>query len=122
MENEMKQTSFYPGYCLSIRNHKIFCRPCDRPDCFFAQLLEAETSEFHTDQLADATRSINQILSEIQSGNPDQKLAFIQTEMGTMLVWATIENEHVVTTEDSSETLAKALKLKKYNPYPEKTE
>ena len=123
MENEAKKGSHNPKYCFSVRGHKMFCAPCSYQDCFRAELLEADKSAFHTDQVAEATRSINKILSEIQLDSEGRSLALIQTTIGIMLAWVDHEDEAstladkeevAVTSRDDNATLAKALNLKNY--------
>lgn len=126
MENEMSREPHNPSRCFTVLSDKITCVSCPAPDCGFDELLEADTSAFHTDQLVEATRSINKILSEIQPDHEGQTLSFIQTRMGIMLVWVESEDEAFraspgedeigVTSADDNDTLAKALKLKNYNP------
>lgn len=128
MENEMSQGAHNPNRCFTVLSDKITCVSCTAPDCGFDELLEADTSAFHTDEIAQATRSINKILSEIQPAHEGQTLSFIQTRMGIMLVWVESKDEDEafrasadqdeigVTSADDNDTLAKALKLKNYNP------
>ena len=123
MENVTKPRPHNPKGCFTVRKHKIICKPCPDPDCGRAKLLEANNSGFYTDRIAEATRSINKILSEIQPDSEGQVLAFIQTRMGIMLTWVEHkdedenenENEIAVTSADDNDTLAKALDLKNYN-------
>jgi len=135
MENEMKRRPCSPGdmCCYTIRKHKIVCEACSIPNCGRAELLEANKSAFHTDQIAEATRSINKILSEIQPDSEGRTLAFIQTRMGIMLNWVEHrdeaaraadkdEGEVAVTSADDDDTIAKALNLKNYNSKLQETD
>ena len=135
MENEMKRRPCSPGdmCCYTIRKHKIVCEACSIPNCGRAELLEANKSAFHTDQVAEATQSINKILSEIQPDSEGRTLAFIQTRMGIMLNWVEHEDEAVraadkdegevaVTSADDDDTIAKALNLKNYNSKLQETD
>jgi hypothetical protein len=133
MANEKKNNPCKPGVDCSytVRRHKIICTGGAPPDCFRAELLEANKSAFHTDQIADATQAINKILSEIPKDSEGRMPAFIQTRMGIMLAWVEHEDEDAraadkdevgVTSADDNDTLAKALNLKNYNSKPEETE
>jgi hypothetical protein len=71
MKNEIKNGPCVPGKCCWFhREENMICVSCESGDCMLAVLLEANTSAFHTDQLADATQAINKILSEVP---PDPK-------------------------------------------------
>lgn len=121
MVNESAGKPHRPSYCFLIRKHKILCVPCNRPECGLAGLLEADTSNFHTDPLAEATRAINEIIAAVPPDPEGRRPAFIQTSLGIMLVWvehhddpAIARDEDVVTSADDDDTLAKALNLKNY--------
>ncbi len=92
---------------------------CDTMDCYkdsrdyqtVCGLWEAEPSAFHDQDLAQATKKINAILSGIEKSNRDKKrkLSFIKFENRLMLVWA---GYGVVGPEDDFETIEKTLKLR----------
>ncbi len=135
MKNKMERLPCSPGSpcCFTVRKHKISCDACSRYECGRAELLEANKSAFHTDQLAEATRLINKILSDIPPDSEGRTLAFIQTRMGIMLTWVEHrddaaraadkdEGEVAVTSADDDDTIAKALNLKNYNSKLQETE
>ena len=84
--------------------------------CSHAHFCEAEESHFHDNNLQEATKKINRILSRIPADPKGRKLSFCETHMGTLLAWV----EHggkpgqgrQVTRRDDDATVAKALKLK----------
>lgn len=129
MGNEERRRPCSPGdcCCFTVRRHKIVCNACASGcDCSAAQLLDADKSAFHTDEIAGATQAINKILSEIPNDSEGRTLSFIQTKMGIMLAWVEHENEIArtadkdddeiaVTSADDNDTIAKALNLKNYN-------
>jgi hypothetical protein len=109
--------------CYTICNHEIICASCIGCDCSAAQLLEAETSAFHTEELVAGTQAINKILSEIPHDSGGRTPSFIQTKIGVMLVWVRHQSEDLlsensdvtgVTSADDNETIAKALNLKNF--------
>lgn len=128
MPNEERQRPCSPGQCccFTVRSHKIVCSACASGcDCSAAQLLDADKSAFHTDEIAEATQAINKILSEIPNDSEGRNLSFIQTKMGIMLAWVEHEDESLrdankdddeiaVTSADDNDTIAKALHLKNY--------
>lgn len=70
-----------------------------------------ETSEFHDDALADATRQINAIIDKLESDNADSErvLSLIEFQNRHLLVWA---RYGAVGPHDDEATVRKALKLK----------
>ncbi len=82
--------------------------------CMSANLLEAETSDFHDSTLVEATAKIRKILSEIPEDADGRKLSFFVTRMGILLAWSSHGEEvpaNVITAKDSNEVLTQALKL-----------
>lgn len=85
--------------------------------CLSADLLEADSSSFHGDNLVEATQKINQILTEIPEDADGRKLSFLVTKMGVFLGWVIHDGEvpeNGVTAKDENETVAKALRLKNW--------
>ncbi len=58
-------------------------------------LLEVEPSPFHDDELARATRHINDIFARLEKGNIDgeRELAVLQTPLGHYLAWTVPEHD-----------------------------
>lgn len=54
--------------------------------CWAVNLLEANISDFHDQELADATQAIKKIISGIHPRD-EHKLSFVHTNMGTLLTW-----------------------------------
>lgn len=124
MENEKRNHICQSGVDCSymVRRNKIYCRANPPPDYFTAELLEARTSDFHTDALSRATTAINEVLSQIPEDSEGRMPAFIQTRMGIMLAWVEHTAEPLAADEDGDVTsaaddgtLAKALNLKNYS-------
>ena len=86
--------------------------------CATAQLLEAEPSGFHDENLIAATQQIRAILAAIPPDAAGRKLSFIRTNMGELLAWMDHSGAEVpegaVTAEDDDATIAQALRLKGY--------
>ena len=84
-------------------------------DCVVAELLEAETSGFHDEHLAEATRQIRAIMQGIPEDPEGRKLSFIITNMGVLLArldhGAEVPEDAINGTYDDA-TIAKALKLR----------
>jgi len=83
--------------------------------CATAQLLEAELSGFHDENLIAATQQIRAILAAIPPDPAGRKLSFIRTNMGELLAWMDHSGADVpddaVTAEDDDATIAAALRL-----------
>ncbi len=86
--------------------------------CAVAELLEAEPSGFHDENLIAATQQIRAILAAIPPDSAGRKLSFIRTNMGELLAWMDHSGAEVpegaVTAEDDDATIAQALRLKGY--------
>lgn len=86
--------------------------------CTVAQLLEAEPSGFHDENLMGATQQIREILAAIPPDPAGRTLSFIHTNMGNLLAWMDHSGAEVpagaVTAQDDDETIARALKLRGY--------
>jgi hypothetical protein len=86
--------------------------------CATAELLEAEPSGFHDQNLIDATQRIREILAAIPPDPAGRKLSFIRTNMGELLAWMDHSGAQVpegaVTAEDDDATIAEALRLTGY--------
>jgi hypothetical protein len=86
--------------------------------CAQAELLEAEASGFHDENLIAATQQIRAILAAIPPDPAGRKLSFIRTNMGELLAWMDHSGAEVpddaVTAEDDDATIAQALRLKGY--------
>jgi hypothetical protein len=100
------------SYSWTSKDGKINC--CENPanDCKVSKLWEVgELTSFHDSELAEATKQINAILSELKRGNRDQKreLAFIQFKDRHFLVWTIPGN---VGPHDDDEKIKKMLRLK----------
>jgi hypothetical protein len=92
---------------------------CKTIDCFKANdlsqtvcgLWEAkEVTDFHDDELVQATKKINAIVSRIEKGNKNKKrnLSFLHFRNRLFLIWA---EYGVVGPDDDDKTIMKALKL-----------
>jgi hypothetical protein len=83
-----------------------------------AELLEAEASGFHDENLIAATQQIRAILAAIPPDPAGRKLSFIRTNMGELLAWMDHSGAEVpegaVTAEDDDATIAQALRLTGY--------
>ena len=86
--------------------------------CGPAELLEAEPSGFHDQNLIAATQQIRAILASIPPDPAGRKLSFIRTNMGELLAWMNHSGAEVpddaVTAEDDDDTIAQALRLKSF--------
>jgi len=106
------------GTCdFSIFNESAACGT-GTGTCAAAELLEAEPSGFHDENLIAATQQIRAILAAIPADPAGRKLSFIRTNMGELLAWMDHSGAEVpddaVTAEDDDATIAQALKLKGY--------
>jgi hypothetical protein len=59
----------------------------DGASCSQARMLSAQESKFHDATLAEASKSIDKILSSIPSDPAGRQLSFLHTKMGTVLAW-----------------------------------
>lgn len=81
--------------------------------CTNAHLCEAEESDFHTQELQEATRKINRILSRIAPDPNGRTLSFCEVTEGQFLAWVKHGGgpKKGVTRRDSDAKIARALKL-----------
>ena len=86
--------------------------------CTGANLLEAETSQFHDANLAEATRKIREILEGIPHDPQGRELVFLHTRLGSLLAWVEhrgkIPADQGIRPDADDATIAKALRLKGY--------
>jgi hypothetical protein len=106
------------GTCdFSISNDSAACGT-GTGTCAVAELLEAEPSGFHDENLIAATQQIRAILAAIPPDPAGRKLSFIRTNMGELLAWMDHSGAEVpegaVTAEDDDATIAQALRLTGY--------
>lgn len=77
---------------------RVVCYPSTKSDCYvvgqntdgsFGLVMAKETSAFHDETLAKATREINAVLTRVvrENSNPERHLHFIQVADGLMLSW-----------------------------------
>jgi len=104
------------GFNIQVTKEAAGCSEGDG-SCFEARVLTAERSNFHDEELMDATAKIRQILAGIGRDPKGRKLSFINTNMGLLLAWV----EHgapvppdAVTDKDDDTTIAQALRLSGY--------
>jgi hypothetical protein len=91
------------------------------PECVPFNLLEAQLSDFHNQDLSEATRKIKQIVAEIPEHPAGHKLSLLiirkGSKRGVLLAWVNHGEEvpdgaqNVVTGKDSPEVIARALGL-----------
>lgn len=55
--------------------------------CFAAMMIPAQESDHHDKALAEATKSINEILAKIPADPKGRKLSFLATPWGAHLAW-----------------------------------
>ena len=99
-------------YNWTSKNGKVICYASKTSKCTVSGLWEAaELTGFHDAELAQATKEINAILSEIEKGNkePERELSFIQFQNRHFLVWA---GYGVVGPDDDDKTIQKTLRLR----------
>ena len=106
------------GTCdFAISNNAAGCSD-GTGTCAPAELLEAEASGFHDENLVAATQQIRAILAAIPPDPAGRKLSFIRTNMGELLAWMDHSGAEVsddaVTAKDDDETIARALRLTGY--------
>lgn len=118
MENENVaeiECSGRKSHCKWVGHPKVHPLICvsGSGGCNLAVLLKAEESDFHTAELVNATKEINEILESITE-NGNCKLSFIDTGQGIMLAWV----EHggtpsgdEISKDSDPEVVAKHLKL-----------
>jgi hypothetical protein len=104
------------GACdFAISNDTAACSE-GRGTCGVAELLEAELSGFHDENLIAATQQIREILAAIPPDPAGRKISFIRTNMGNLLAWmdhsGTTVPDGAVTAADDDATIAEALRLK----------
>lgn len=93
-----------------VGGYPTFCSP-------HIPFLDAESSDFHDADLIEATKKINQAVTDILSELPQEEgrvTAFIRTRTGILLVWKHDDVEvssDAVTPDSDDETIARALKL-----------
>lgn len=118
MENELKTADngcpdgMTCGFQLLAE--EIACVP-NGSGCTLAFLAEAELSDFHDQQLADATQAIKNILAAIPSDTNGRKLSFIKTSKGFLLTWVDhsgVVLENALTQDSDNAAIVAALKLK----------
>ena len=83
--------------------------------CFNAELVIADESSFHTDELVQATREIREILSSIKHRH-EHKLSFLNTPFGLMLAWVRHDIEtpdDAITIDGPPEAIAEGLGVKR---------
>lgn len=100
------------GYNGHPDRELLLCIPGDE-NCKNAELLEAEASAFHTDELIKATKAINEILASIPKSQSCE-LSFLHLKQGTMLAWVEPGGtpiEGAITGNDDPDVVAKYLKL-----------
>lgn len=104
-----------PTYSWIMSGNYVYCYRSPWGGQDVAKLWEveaaAQTADFHDEQLANATKEINAILSKVEKSNSDRtrKLSFIQHGSRYLLVWAKYADASAY---DDRETIAKALRLK----------
>ena len=83
--------------------------------CANAGFLEAGESDFHDENLVNATAALNAVLAMVPEDEEGRKLSFIHTNMGTMLAWSKHgENvpEDAIGPGHDDKVIAEALNLK----------
>jgi len=118
MENELKGGS----NCLEgqpcgifLKNESLDCN--EEGFCFLANFAEAELSNFHDNQLAEATQEIKSILAKIPADSAGRKVSLVWTIKGFLLAWVdhsgtnVIENPEITSASDAND-IAAALKIK----------
>lgn len=106
MQEEQKDT-----YSFTSKDGKVCCFKDPAADQTLTKLWETvELTAFHDAELAQATKEINAILSEVEESNKDskRKLSFIRFQNRQLLVWAS----YAVGPHDDDESIIKALRLK----------
>src|SRR2546427_12338869 len=106
------------GVCdYAISNDSAACSD-GQGTCSVAEVLEAEASGFHDENLIAATQQIRAILAAIPPDPAGRKLSFIRTNMGELLAWMDHSGAEVpddaVTAENDDATIAQALRLTGY--------
>ena len=99
-------------YAWTVKDRKINCYASASNTCTVSKLWEAaELTRFHDADLAQATKEINAILSEIESGNkePERELSFIKFKNRHFLVWT---RPGVVGPDDDDKKIRQTLRLK----------
>ncbi len=107
----LRQGTDKQTYAWVADGSKLCCRKSPDATQTLTKFWEVEElTAFHDAELAQATRQINAILSEIEEDNKDprRKLSFIQFRNRHFLVWA----EYRVGSQDDEETIRKMLRLK----------
>ena len=106
------------GSCVwqfDLTKRVTVCVTSTGSDCLQCKLLEAEPSEFHDEQLVEATRKIKAILDAIPPDPKGRQLSFINTRMGTLIAWVRpggAPRKGAVTSKDDDATVKKALGIK----------
>ena len=99
-------------YSWAFKDGKVNCYASPTSKCTVSGLWEAdELTGFHNAELAQATKEINAILSQIKRGNGDPKreLSFILFKNRHFLVWT---RPGVVGPHDDDKKITKMLRLK----------
>jgi hypothetical protein len=87
------------GWITILGKPHVVCYPSTRAECHvvgqnrdgsFGLVMQKETSTFHDETLARATREINSILTRVvkENDDPDKHLHFIGVSIGLLLAWA----------------------------------
>lgn len=93
MENKSEEKKAMPcnpaqSHCKHVNDMtgKLICMASKVPTCLIPALLPAKKSDFHSEEMIEATNSINQILADIPA-HPTARLSILKLPQGLMLGW-----------------------------------